>query len=84
MVKVSCVSRKFDLAWRIESVISPFLSRSLKSQNKRSTRSLDEVRNVAAGYILETDPIPEFIMKNNLRTLGLGKDEFLSLLENQE
>ena len=30
------------------------------------------------------DPIPEFIIKNNLRTLGLGKDEFLSLLENQE
>jgi predicted RNA binding protein YcfA (HicA-like mRNA interferase family) len=27
------------------------------------------------------DPIPEFIIRNNLRNLGLSKDEFLSLLE---
>jgi len=26
-------------------------------------------------------PIPEFIIKNNLRTLGIDKQEFLKLLE---
>jgi len=26
------------------------------------------------------DPIPEFILKNNLRTLGISKQEFLKML----
>lgn len=33
--------------------------------------------------ILQThkDPIPEFVIKNNLRTLKLSKDDFLDLLD---
>lgn len=27
------------------------------------------------------DPIPEFIMRNNLRNIGISKDEFLAILE---
>jgi len=27
------------------------------------------------------DPIPEMVIKSNLRTLGISKDEFLKLLE---
>ena len=27
------------------------------------------------------DPVPEFILRNGLRSLGLGRDEFLALLE---
>lgn len=27
------------------------------------------------------EPIPEFIIKNNLRNLGISKDEFLAILD---
>jgi len=34
--------------------------------------------------ILQThvDPIPEFVVKNNLRTLGVGRDDFIEFLKN--
>lgn len=28
------------------------------------------------------DPIPEFIIKNNLRNIGISRQEFLAILEN--
>ena len=28
------------------------------------------------------DPVPEYVLRNNLRVIGLSRDEFLSLLEN--
>lgn len=28
------------------------------------------------------DPLPEFIVRNNLRNMGISKDEFISVLEN--
>ena len=28
------------------------------------------------------DPVPEYVLRNNLRVIGIGRDEFLSLLEN--
>lgn len=30
------------------------------------------------------EPIPEFIVRNNLRNLGISKADFLSLLEKEE
>ena len=28
------------------------------------------------------DPVPEYILRNNLRVIGISRDEFLALLEN--
>ncbi len=28
------------------------------------------------------DPIPEYVLRNNLRVIGISRDEFLALLEN--
>lgn len=28
------------------------------------------------------DPLPEFIVRNNLRNIGISKEEFISVLEN--
>ena len=29
-----------------------------------------------------SNPIPEFVVNNNIRTLGITKEEFINLLEN--
>ena len=28
------------------------------------------------------DPVPEYVLRNNLRVIGISRDEFLALLEN--
>ena len=28
------------------------------------------------------DPVPEYVLRNNLRFIGISRDEFLTLLEN--
>ncbi len=28
------------------------------------------------------DPVPEYVLRNNLRVIGISRDEFLTLLEN--
>ena len=30
------------------------------------------------------DPVPEYVLRNNLRAIGISKEDFLALLENQK
>ena len=30
------------------------------------------------------DPVPEYVLRNNLRAIGISKEGFLALLENQK
>ena len=47
----------------------------------RRTREMEE--GCLRSVILQThiDPVPEFIVKNNLRTLGLSRNDFIEWLK---